>query len=140
VKPASRAARRGRFALIGLATVVVATLANVLVYFVGGALVAYDAQFLPLADVSGAIVFTLPAAIGAVLVYAALLRFARRPARTFKIVSAIVLVIATIPDFTYIPTVPGATGGQTAVLVIMHIVAAGVIVGMLTTLARPEAR
>ncbi len=136
----SRAASRGRFALVGLATVVAATLANVVVYFVGGAIVSYDARFLPLANVSGAIVFTLPAAIVAALVYAALLRFARRPARTFGIISAVVLVVATIPDFTYIPTVPGATGGQTAILVLMHIVAAGVIVGMLTTFTRPKAR
>lgn len=136
----SRAASRGRFARVGLATVAAATLANVLVYYLGGALVPYDPQFLPLTDVSGAIVFTLPAAIVAVLVYAALLRFARRPVRTFAIISTVAFVVTAIPDFTYIPTVPGATGGQTAVLVLMHIVAAVVIVRMLTTLARPQAR
>jgi len=135
-----RAMSRGRIALVGLATVLAATLANVLVYFVGGALVAYDPQFLPLTNVSGAIVFTLPAALVAVGIYALLLRFARRPARTFAIVAAVVLVVTAIPDFTYIPTVPGATSGQTAVLVVMHIVAAGVIVGMLTTFTRPKAR
>jgi hypothetical protein len=52
----------------------------------------------------------------------------------------VVLVLSVIPDFTYIPTVPGATAGQTAILVVMHVVAAGVIVGMLTTLARPQSR
>jgi hypothetical protein len=136
----SRAVGRGRVARIGLATVMAAVAANTLVYLVGSALVPYDARFLPLAGVSGEIVFTLPAAIGAVLLYAALLRFARNPVRTFAIISAVVFVVATIPDFTYIPTVPGATGGQTSVLVVMHIVAAGVIVRMLTTLARPQAR
>jgi hypothetical protein len=136
----SRAASRGRFARIGLATVVAATLANTLVYFIGGALVAYDPQFLPLTDVSGAIFFTLPAAIVAVLLYAALLRFAANPARVFAIIAAVVFVVTLIPDFTYIPTVPGATGGQTAILVLMHAVAAGVIVRMLTTFARPQAR
>ncbi len=135
-----RATGRGRFARVGLATVAAATLANVLVYFVGGALVTYDPQFLPLTNVSGAIVFTLPAAIVAVLLYAALLRFARRPARTFTIISLVVFVVTLIPDFTYIPTLPGVTVGQTAVLVLMHIVAAAVIVGMLTKLARPQAR
>ena len=134
----SRAASRGRFARVGLATVIAAVAANVLVYFVGGALVAYDPQFLPLAGVSGSVAFTLPAAIVAVLLYAALLRFARTPARTFSIIAAVVFVVTLIPDFTYIPTVPGATGGQTAILVLMHIVAAGVIVRMLTTYARPQ--
>ncbi len=141
--PASRAPRavgRGRFARVGLATVVAATLANALVYFIGGALVPYDPRFLPLANVSGAIVFTLPAALVAALLYAVLLRFARRPARTFAIIAAIVFVATLIPDLTYIPTVPGVTGGQTAILVLMHVVAASIIVWMLTTLARPKAR
>ena len=60
--------------------------------------------------------------------------------RAFAIIAAVVFVITLIPDFTYIPTVPGATAGQTAILVLMHVVAAGVIVGMLTTLTRPQAR
>ena len=136
----SRTASRGRVARLGFATVVAATVANTLLYFLGNAFVAYDPRFLPLANVSGEIVFTLPAAIGAVLLYAALLRFARKPARTFTIIAAIVFVVTLIPDFTYIPTVPGATTGQTAILVTMHIVAASVIVRMLTTLARPAAR
>jgi hypothetical protein len=136
----ARAAGRGRVARVGLATTVAAVAANTLVYFIGGALVAYDPQFLPLANVSGAIVFTLPAAIVAALIYAALLRFARRPARTFTIIAAVVFVVTLLPDFTYIPSVPGATGGQTAILVLMHTVAAVVIVRMLTTLARPQAR
>lgn len=136
----SRAVNWGRFARLGLATVAAAVFANTLVYFIGGALVAYVPQFLPLTNASGEIVFTLPAAVVAVLLYAALLRFARNPARVFTIVSAVVFVITLIPDFTYIPTVPGATGAQTAILVLMHIVAASVIVWMLTTFARPRAR
>jgi hypothetical protein len=71
-------------------------------------------------------------AIAAVLLYAVLLRFAQNPARTFTIIAAVVLVISLIPDVFYIPTVPGATGGQTAILALMHVVAAAVIVWMLT--------
>jgi hypothetical protein len=37
---------------------------------------------------------------------------------------------------TYIPTVPGATSGQTAILMVMHVVAASVIVWMLTNFTR----
>ncbi len=136
----ARAGHRGRFARVGLGTVVAAVLANVLVYVVGSAVVGYDPRFLPLANVSGAIILTLIPAIVATLLYAILLRFARRPARVFAIIAAVVFVVTLIPDFTYIPTVPGVTGGQTAILVLMHVVAAGVIVGMLTRLARPRAR
>ena len=137
---AARSGYRGRFALVGLGTVAAAVLANVLVYAVGSAVVGYDPRFLPLANVSGAIIFTIVPAIVAVLLYAILLRFARRPARVFAIIAAVVFVVTLIPDFTLIPAAPGATAGQTAILVLMHVVAAGVIVGLLTTLARPRAR
>ena len=130
----------GRFALRGLGTIAAAVLANVAVYFVGRALVSYDPQFPPLANVSGAIIFTVVPALGAVLLYAALLRFTGNPVRLFRSIAAVALVVSLIPDFTYIPTVPGATGGQTAVLVLMHLAAAAVIVGLLTTRARPQAR
>jgi hypothetical protein len=136
----SRAAGWGRVARVGLATVAASVAANTLVYFLGSTLVSYDPQFLPLANVSGAIVFTLPAAIVAALIYAVLLRFARRPARTFTIISAIVFVATLVPDFTYIPSVPGVTVAQTAILVLMHSVAAVVIVRMLTALPRPQSR
>src|SRR5690349_19307580 len=105
----SRATGRGRVARVGFATVAASVAANALVYFAGGALVPYDPQFLPLANVSGAIVFTLPAAVVAVLLYAALLRFARNPERVFTIIAAVVFAVTLIPDFTYIPTVPGVT-------------------------------
>ena len=132
----SRPLSRGRFALQGAATVVAAVLANSVFYFAGSALVAYDSAFLPLANVSGAIIMTVFPAIVAVLLYAALVRFTRNPARIFTIVSAIVFVVTLVPDFTYIPTVPGVTDAQTAILVTMHVIAAGVIVRMLTSTGR----
>jgi len=129
-----------RFALVGLGTVVAAVLANVLVYAVGRAVVGYDDRFPPLANVSGAVLFTLVPATVATLLYAVLLRVTSDPPRVFGIVAAVVFVVTLVPDFTYIPTVPGATAGQTAILVLMHVVAAGVIVGLLTTGARPRSR
>jgi tryptophan-rich sensory protein len=128
------------FARLGLGTIVATVAANTLFYFVGDALVAYDHEFLPLANVSGAIIMTVVPAIVAVLLYAALRRFTRAPARIFTIVSAVVFVVTLIPDFTYIPTVPGSTDAQTAILVMMHIVAASVIVLMLTRSDRAPAR
>src|SRR5689334_16676748 len=92
-----------RFALLGLGTVVASVAANTLFYYVGNVFVAYDAEFLPLSDVSGAVVFTVFFAACAVLVYAAVLRFTRQPARIFTIISAIVFVVTAIPDVTYVP-------------------------------------
>ena len=120
-----------RFALRGLGTVVAAVLANTLFYYLGGALVAYDPDFVILSNPAGAMIFTVVPAIVAVVLYAALARFTSRPAAIFTVISAIVFVVTLIPDFTYIPTVPGASNAQTAVLVLMHVIAASVIVRLL---------
>lgn len=136
----SRTIDWGRFALIGLGTVIAAVAANVLVYFIASAVVAYDAGFPPLASVGGPIIFTLVPAIVAVVLYAVLLRVASNPERIFTTIAVVVLVLSFVPDLFYIPTVPGASTSQTAVLLVMHIVAAVVIVWMLTTLTRDSER
>lgn len=140
VSAGTHAGNRRQFALVELATVLAATLANILVYYIGSALVTYDPQFIVLADVSAAVIFTVIPAIVAVLIYAVLRRISQHPARVFAIIAAVVFVVTLIPDFLYIPTVPGATGAQIAVLALMHVVAAAVIVGMLTSLAHNRAR
>lgn len=127
-----------RFPLVGLGTIAAALIANLLVYSIAGLFVSYHPQFPPLATPGGTIVFTIVPAVIAVIVYALLLRFTRTPERIFTTLAAIVLVGSWIPDLTYIPTVPGASTGQTVVLMLMHLVAAVVIVGMLTKLARPS--
>jgi hypothetical protein len=134
--PLSTQTRRftwGRYALRSLGTVVAAVLANTLFFFVGGALVDYDPDFVILSNPAGAMIFTVVPAIVAVVLYAALARFTSRPAAIFTVISAIVFVVTLIPDFTYIPTVPGSSTGQTAILVLMHIIAASVIVRLLTS-------
>jgi hypothetical protein len=133
---ASPAVSRGRFALIGLGTVAAAVIANLLVYALGSVVVGYDPGFVVLANASGTILFTVVPALAAVLLYAVLMRFSSNPARIFTNVSAVVLIVSLIPDLTYIPSVPGATTGQTAILMVMHVVAAVVIVGMLTSFTR----
>jgi hypothetical protein len=122
----------GAYALRGLGTVLAAVLANTIFYYLGSVLVSYDPEFIVLANPSGAMLFTVVPAIVAVLLYAGLLRFTRRPGLVFSIISAIVFVVTLVPDFTYIPTVEGASDGQTAILVTMHVIAAVLIVGLLT--------
>ncbi len=129
--------RWGAYARRGLATVAAAVLANTLFYYLGAALVGYDPDFIVLSNASGAAIFTAVPAIGAVLLYAGLLRFTPRPALIFSVIAAVTFVVTLIPDFTYIPTVDGASPAQTAVLVVMHVIAAVVIVGMLI---RPMSR
>ena len=135
---APRTISRGRFALVGLGTVIAAVLANLVVYVIGSVVVGYDPQFVVLANASGTILFTVVPAIVAVLLYAALMRFTDNPARIFTNIAVVVLIVSLIPDLTYIPSVPGASSGQTAILMLMHVVAAVVIVAMLTTLTRSQ--
>ena len=85
-------------------------IANVIVYNIGSVLVGYNPQFVVLATVWGTIIFTIVPAVVAVLLYAGLVRFTDNPARIFTIIAAVVLVLSVIPDFTYIPSVPGASG------------------------------
>jgi tryptophan-rich sensory protein len=59
-------------------------------------------------------------------------RFTKHPASIFSVIATITFVVTLIPDFSYIPTVPGASNPQTAILVLMHVIAAGVIVCQLT--------
>ncbi len=103
VQRASSGFSWARFALLGLGTVVASVAANTLFYYVGNAFVAYDAEFLPLSDVSGAIIFTVFPATVAVVLYAGLLRFTRNPARIFTVISAIIFVVTLILDVTYTP-------------------------------------
>jgi hypothetical protein len=93
--PASRATRRGRYALVSLATVVAAVLANVAVYYLGALLVGYHSGFIVLANPSGIALFTVVPAIVAILLYAALRRFARRPARTFAGIAVVLVGMLT---------------------------------------------
>jgi hypothetical protein len=136
----SRVVDWGRVAFVGPAAVVGSGLATMLVYYACDTVVRYDPDFLELGSAIGDGIFTAVLAIGAVLVYAALLRFARNPVRAFTIVAAVVLVLSLIPDFTIAASDPGASDAQVAVLVLMHIVAAAVIVPVLATFARPAAR
>ena len=136
--PSESREAKHEYAHIGALTVLAAVLANVLVYFLGDLVIRYDPEFLVLGNASGVAIFTFTAAVVAVVVYGGLLRYTANPVRNFGIISALALVVTAIPDFTYIPSQPGASNAQTALLLLTHLTAAGVIVGMLTTLVRPS--
>ena len=127
-----RAVHWGSFALVALGTITTAVVANVVVYVVGGAVVDYDPRFQPLATVGPTILFTLVPAIGATLLDAVLRRHTDNPASILAMIAAVVFAVSLIPVFTAIPSVPGATVGQTSILILMHAVVANAIIGVLT--------
>src|ERR1700712_4649915 len=85
---ASRSIEWRRFAVLALATLVAASIANVLVYFAADAIIGFDSQFVELSSAFGIVIFTAAPALIAALLYAMLLRKAANPARTFTIISA----------------------------------------------------
>lgn len=129
-----------RYALIGAVTVVAAVAANVLFFYLGQIVVNYEPDFEILTSPGPAIIFTFVPAVVAVLIYAALLRRATNPVRTFTIIAAVVLALSVIPDVLFVPSLEGSTSGQIAILVIMHGIAAAVIVWMLTRQAGKAVR
>lgn len=131
----STSKRRGYFKL-GIATVFSAVLANVLVYFLGDIVVNYKSDFVILNNFSGVAIFTFVPAVVAVLLYAVLLRKSARPERVFTITAAVLLALSVIPDLTMLPGEEGSSSSQIALLVLTHVVAAAIIVGMLTTYGR----
>ena len=125
-----------RLLWVGPLAAAAAAVANAVVYLVASALGAMPQDIV----VNGQGPITLPvvaamsaqgAVVGAV-VYALVGWFARRPVRVFRIVAAVALVLSFVTPFT----IPGAPGAMVAVLLLMHVVAALIIVGILTTLAR----
>ena len=125
----------GRLLPAGVLALVLAAAANALVYLVASSLGAMPQGV----DANGQGPITLPmvvamSAAGAVagtFVYAVVGRLAWRPVRSFRLVAVIALVLSLAGPFT----VSGAPAAMVAALLVMHVVAAGIVVGLLTTLA-----
>ncbi len=114
---------------------VVAAAVNAVIYFIASAAGAIPQTVLvpglnqPITVVLVILNSFVPAILAAV-VLALLNRFARRPVRLFRIIAAVLLVIS----FANPLTIPGAPLAMILTLDLMHIVAAAIIVGVLTTL------
>jgi len=121
-------------------TILAAIIANVIIQQIAVAALRPDPAFMPLTFVVP-IVFTLIGVFGAVIVYAVIGRFSRQPIQLFWRVALVTLVISFIPDILMLITGfnPGTTAANVAVLILMHVVAWAIAVGMLTRLARTEA-
>jgi hypothetical protein len=119
--------------LAGLA----ATVANVVVYLIASAAGAIPQTVLiptpggpmPITVVPVILNSFVPAIVAGAFL-ALLNRFTRRPIRIFRIVSVVLLLLSFANPFT----IPGAPIVMIVALNLMHVVAAAIIVGVLTTL------
>lgn len=94
-------------------------------------------EFPPLASPGPAIFFTTVGALGATAVFGVVRRRAERPEYVFRWIAGVVLLLTFVPDLWLLSdgaagTFPGATATAIGVLMLMHGVAATVIVGFLT--------
>lgn len=81
------------------------------------------------------IVLTLVLCTGAVLVFAAVARFAKNPIRTYFVISSVFLVVSFLPDVGFATApFPGAGWPNAIALMAMHVVAGVITVFMLVKL------
>lgn len=127
----------------GLNALVFAVVGNLVVRWLGVALLPVPSDFPPLAGAGPTIFFTAVGALGAVAVLAILRRVGSRPGFLFRRVAAVVLLFSFIPDLWLLTAggrdaVPGANAPSVILLMMLHVVAAGIIVWALTGGEREE--
>jgi hypothetical protein len=126
-----------RLLWVGPLTIVVAILANAIIWQIAVAILQPDPLFVPL-SMPAPIFFTLFGVLGAVIVFALVGRFSQRPIWLFNRIAFVTLLITFIPDVLMLLTGfnPGTMVANVLALMLMHIVAWAITVYMLTTLAR----
>ncbi len=129
-----------RLLWVGPLTILAAIVANIIIQQIAVAVLQPDPAFIPL-TFAAPIAFTLIGVLGAVIVYAVIGRVSRQPVQLFRRVALVTLVVSFIPDILMLITGfnPGTTAANVAVLMLMHVVAWAIAVGMLTRLAATEA-
>ncbi len=121
----------------GLKAVVGSVLATLAVRSVALATLDIPAEFPPLAGPGPTVFLTTVSALVAIGVFEGVRRSANRPKRVFRRIAAGVLLVSFVPDLSLLSdgataAFPGATPAGVATLMLMHVVAALVIVWSLT--------
>jgi len=126
-----------RLLWVGPLAVLASVIANVLVSITTVALVGISPEFEPL-HLRPVIGFTIVGVLGAVLVFALVARFSRRPVRLFRRIALVVLLLSFMPDLSLLNASPyaGTTVQSVIALMLMHVVACLISVSLLTTLTR----
>ena len=121
-----------RLVWVGPLAVVVSVIANVIFAAVAVRLFGISDEFLPMT--TGAIAtFTAFGVLGAVLVFAVVVRFSREPISLFRKIAAVVLLLSLVPDLLLLwaPPEMRADVPQVIALMLTHVVAAGACVWVL---------
>jgi hypothetical protein len=123
---------------VGVLSLVAATALNVLIGYVAATFLEISRMFSPLNGYGTIVAFTVIGVAGATVVYALVTRYSRNPMRLFLRVAVAALALSFVPDILLLVFTPGATLISVGVLMLMHVAAFLVSVGMLTRLAPPR--
>jgi hypothetical protein len=132
-----RKAPPGRIALAAAVTLALAVAGNLIVGFLANALFTIPVEFEPLTPLRYSI-FTALGVLGGVFLFVFLLGRARRPARAFRRIAWIALVLSMLPTLGlyFSDFMPGTTLTGVIVLMVMHVVAALPTIYILPALSR----
>lgn len=126
-----------RLLWVGPLAIVAAVIVNVLIQRIAVAVLNPDPGFGPLTAMPP-VLFTVIGGLGAVVVFALVARFARRPIALYKRIALITLLVSLVPDVAllFANVMPGTNIGTIAALMLMHVTTWAICVGMLTRLTR----
>jgi hypothetical protein len=129
----------GRLWWAGPLVIAAAIVANTLIRLAAVAVLQPDPAFMPLTPMNP-IGLTFVGVLAAVIVFAVVARFARRPVTTFKRIALVALIVSLVPDVLMLATgfLPGTTLANVLALMLMHVVAWAISVYGLTALTRAD--
>jgi len=122
---------------VGPLAIIVSVLANLILRALAVTALNPSPEFQPLATSGPVIFLTAVGALGAVIAYALVGRFAKQPIRAYHVIAAAALVVSLVPDlmlFSGNAPFGGVTVSAVLVLMAMHVVTWAISVGLLTTL------
>ncbi len=123
--------------VLGLGALAASVIANVAIWWVSNAALAIPPEFPPLIGPAPTIFFTTVGVIGGVAAFAVIRRFFDQPVRLFRLVAAGALGLSLVPDVWLwsdgaAAQFPGASVTAVVVLMVMHVVAAAIVVWAMT--------
>jgi hypothetical protein len=124
----------GQLAKAGALAVVASVAANLIIRIIAVNILGIGSDFPPLGW-GPPIVFTIIGVVGAVIVFAIVARFAKRPTWLFRIIGLMVLLLSLLPDIGLLNSnaMPGTSLGSVVVLMLMHLAAGAITIWLLTT-------
>lgn len=124
----------GRLLKVGALAIGASVVANLIIRIIFVNLLGIGSEFPPLGW-GPPIIFTIMGVLGAVIVFAIVARFAKRPIRLFRIIALVVLVLSLLPDLGLLNAnaMPGTSLGSVIALMLMHVAAGAITIWLLTT-------